>query len=81
MKLYCVKMEYKENGLDVFHILAENDQAVYQRLHKHRRDCDEANYPVNGFSFFEVSLVDSLNVSEFVDRCTKRYLNQKGDTT
>ena len=73
MKLYCIKVQYKdktmtrENGLDVIHMLANNSKEIHERMNSHMAECAKYCFPIKTYSFFEIQTVDNFNLVSLLE--------------
>lgn len=69
IKLYCAKFRNKSDEvIDIVHMLGNNNKEIRYRLDKTLEKC--SFYGVeeyNSYSFFEVSEVDDINLSEVIN--------------
>lgn len=68
MKLYCVKLQRDDEILDVNHMVASSNKEVHDRLDKTIEQCVKFGLEYNAYSFFEVNMVDNVNLSEIMNK-------------
>lgn len=69
MRLYCVKAEYKDGDIEVYHMLGNNNKDIHNRMDRTLKESKKYldNFFVS-YSFSEISEVDGLDFRDILKK-------------